>query len=124
MKQGYVLVVVLLVMFIGILMVGLTTALLFTTGQQQTMGENRNGLRYAADSAVEDTILLLLRRPTYQGFSTVEMQSVQVEVAVSLISTNSAQITAVATGSGQMHRSQAVVQRNQGMLEVVSWERN
>ncbi len=124
MKQGYVLVVVLLVMFIGILMVGLTTALLFSTGQQQTMGENRGSLRYAADSAVEDTILLLLRRPTYQGLSVVVIESVPVEVSVSQIGTNSAQIDTIATGSGQMQRARAVVQRNQGMLQIVSWERN
>lgn len=124
MKQGYVLVVVLLVMFIGILMVGLTTALLFTTGQQQTQGENQGSLRYAADSAVEEAILLLLRRPTYQGTLLVEVESVPVEVTVSQIGTNSARIDTVATGSGQMQRARAVVERNQGMLRVVSWERN
>jgi len=124
MKQGYVLVVVLLVMFIGILMVGLSTALLFSSGQEQTMGENRGALRYAADSAVEDTILLLLRRPTYQGLSVVVIESVPVEVSVSQIGTNSAQIDTIATGSGQMQRARAVVQRNQGMLQIVSWERN
>lgn len=124
MKQGYVLVVVLLIMFMGILMVGLTTALLFSTGQNQTMGENQSSLRYAADSAVEESILMLLRQPNYAGTMSVTIEGVPVSVTISPSGTNSATISTVATASGQMQRARAVVQRNQGMLNVVSWERN
>lgn len=124
MKSGYALVIVLLIVFMGILMIGLTTALLFSTSQQQTMGENQSSLRYAADSAVEDAILLLLRKPSYAGTTTVEIETVPVQVSITQVGTNSAQIQAIATGSGQMQRARAVVVRNQGMLQVVSWERN
>lgn len=124
MKPGYALVVVLLIVFMGILMVGLTTALLFSTSQQQTMGENQSSLRYAADSAVEDAILLLLRKPNYAGTSTIVVESVPVQVSITQVGTNSAQIQTTATGSGQMQRARAVIVRNQGMLQVVSWERN
>lgn len=121
--QGYVMVVVLLVMFMGILMIGLSTVLLMTSGKQQTMTEFQKRLRYIADSAVEDTILLLLRRPNHQGLSTVMIEDVPVRVHVTRAG-NQITIDAVATDGGQMQQSKVVVERINGMLEVVSWKRN
>lgn len=117
-SEGYVLVVVLLVIFMGVLLIGLSTALTITNSKQHTMGESRKKIQYALDSAIENAILISLRKPSYQGeYFSIDDILVDVQIA----SGSPTIIFAVATESGQVHQSSVVLERINGKLEIQSW---
>lgn len=119
-ESGYVLVVVLLVIFMGIILIGLTTALMVTNGREQIMIEQTMRNNQATDSAIENAILILLRNPAYQG-GIMMMDEVPVEVTIATGSPTT--ITATSSISGQIQTTRAQVDRVNGMLEVQQWIR-
>ncbi len=117
--NGYVLVVVLIIMFLGVSLIGLSTLLIFSSSQSNAKQEKTQLLRASLDSAIENTILILLRKPSYSGEEIIINQiPVQVDVASS---SGSFSIQTVATFSGQMQTAKVELVRDRGELRIESW---
>lgn len=115
---GNILIVVLLIMMVAIMITGLVvTQLVIST---QSIGATRESerVRAAAESGVENAILILMRNPAYSGGSYV-FDGITVQVNLD----NQAVVTLQVVGSLglQRHAYQVVLERQSGKLVVTQW---
>lgn len=97
-----------------------TTAISVTinTSQATQAVENRVYVQHAAQSGIENTLLRLLRDPTYGG-ETITIDDVIVET--SIVGSDPYIITATADNTRFSHTEEAVVTYTNNILTISSW---
>ncbi len=117
-QPGNILVIVLVMMVVGITIATMSLALVITTTQSMGGAMEADRMRTAAEGAIENAILKVLRNPSYSG-ETMTIDGIPITLTV----TQGAQTTVMATAVKGTHRQryQVVLQRTNGVLGVVSW---
>ncbi|MFA5025495.1 MAG: hypothetical protein WC503_03250 [Candidatus Shapirobacteria bacterium] len=118
-KSGQALTSLLIIMFVGLIIITTSSALINTSLSSTALLLEANDALVVAESGAEDALLKILRNPSYVG------GTLPFDIGLATISVSSTNpYTFVSKGTvGQHQRSiQVIINNNNGIMTVSSWK--